>query len=208
MGIFGKESIADFIRELLVFRLETDPEAMRSGFGRRDATNLQFAQLMALPEATVTKIIEAVYANLSNPNVLHAIEQHRSRIGALKGPIPESIEDYILQRVELEHPGAISAVHVKQCIAASHNYFGSGPISGKALPSVERARRQQAEEDLYTTWDAIIERFVETSLSEDAFLQRIDGVYERLAPIIERRKQNQINAKFQRSLSHLDGDDD
>lgn len=200
MGFFGRDSITEFSRELLVCRLEMDPVALQSGFDVHDVATLGRLQLMALPEATIATILESVYSNLNDPSILQRIERHRSRIGSLRTPIPDSIEDYVLKRVELEHPDAISTAHVKLCISACHYFFGIDGSIGNAKFATERARWRQAEMDLHATWAAIIDRFVEASISEDDFLGRIDEVYERLAPIIEHQKRNKDSEKSHRRL--------
>ena len=206
MGLFSSNSIVDFVRELLVCRVETDVEAMKSSFGRKEVEGLGTAQLMSTPEATIVKIMEAVYANLATPNILEMIERHRSQIGSLPRPIPESIDDYVLQRVALEHPRTIAVAHVKLCIGACHHYFGAGSFYGKALSSVERARRQQAEDDLFFTWFAIDDWYVEGILTEDEFMERIDVLYERLAPLLEQKKQQRaIDASGRISISRRRG---
>ncbi len=204
MGIFGGDSISDLAKELLVCRLETSSDAMGRNFGRRDVDRLSSTQVMGLPETTIAKILETIYANLSNPDIIQLIERHRRVIGAMAEPLPESIDDYILQRVELEHPGAVSEHHVNLCVAACHSFFGIASSSGKAALSVETVRRHQAERDLHSTWSAIIDRFVNGGATDGEFLERTNELYERISPIVEREQQKQTNVRFQQGLDNLD----
>jgi len=112
MGLFGnlfgggvdKNAL---IKDLVRLRVRNDPMAAQMGFNESDADALSRMQLAGLPEATIATIVETWSTlrkhGVSETEILHRIESHRSMIGRGVVPSPLTLTSYVQYRLEVEH---------------------------------------------------------------------------------------------------------
>lgn len=132
MGILGRlfgrgVSKEKLIRNLARKRVQSDPT-----LADVDVDGIGSVLLMGLPEATIVCIVETYWimkrqGNLSDEEILEAIEAHRSMLGeAGTMPSPLKLSSYIKYRLSLEHShGApISIKFVDEAIEEANSVFG------------------------------------------------------------------------------------